>query len=147
MPHPTPYTLHPTPYTLHPTPYTLHPTPFTLHPTPCTRLSLSLSLTHTHTHTIFRDRCQGTGASCARSLSLSLSLFLFLSLTHRDWYFNAKQPASASHMLRTVLHTVPRVARSYEHFPDGFGLHLLSLSLTHTIFLHCCGGAGVRRAR
>jgi hypothetical protein len=28
-------------------------------------------------------------------------------------------------MLRIVLHTVPRVGRSYEHFPDGFELHLL----------------------
>jgi hypothetical protein len=24
-----------------------------------------------------------------------------------------------------VPHTVPRVGRSYEHFPDGFELHLL----------------------
>ena len=28
-------------------------------------------------------------------------------------------------MLRIVPHTVPRVGRSYEHFPDGFQLHLL----------------------
>ena len=28
-------------------------------------------------------------------------------------------------MLRSVPHTVPRVGRSYEHFPDGFELHLL----------------------
>ena len=28
-------------------------------------------------------------------------------------------------MLRIVPHTVPRVGRSYEHFPDGFELHLL----------------------
>ena len=28
-------------------------------------------------------------------------------------------------MLRIVLYTVPRVGRSYEHFPDGFELHLL----------------------
>ena len=28
-------------------------------------------------------------------------------------------------MLRVVSHTVPRVGRSYEHFPDGFELHLL----------------------
>ena len=27
-------------------------------------------------------------------------------------------------MLRIVPHTVPRVGRSYEHFPDGFDLHL-----------------------
>ena len=27
-------------------------------------------------------------------------------------------------MLRIVPHTVPRVGRSYEHFPDGFELHL-----------------------
>ena len=29
-------------------------------------------------------------------------------------------------MLRIVPHTVPRVGRSYEHFPDGFELHLLT---------------------
>ena len=28
-------------------------------------------------------------------------------------------------MLRIVPHTVPRVGRSYKHFPDGFELHLL----------------------
>ena len=28
-------------------------------------------------------------------------------------------------MLRILPHTVPRVDRSYEHFPDGFELHLL----------------------
>ena len=28
-------------------------------------------------------------------------------------------------MLRIVPHTVPCVGRSYEHFPDGFELHLL----------------------
>jgi len=28
-------------------------------------------------------------------------------------------------MLRIVPHTVPRVGRSYEHFPGGFELHLL----------------------
>jgi len=28
-------------------------------------------------------------------------------------------------MLRIVPHSVPRVGRSYEHFPDGFELHLL----------------------
>ena len=28
-------------------------------------------------------------------------------------------------MLRIVPHTVPRVGRSHEHFPDGFELHLL----------------------
>ena len=28
-------------------------------------------------------------------------------------------------MLRIVPHTVPRIGRSYEHFPDGFELHLL----------------------
>ena len=31
-------------------------------------------------------------------------------------------------MLRIVPHTVPRVGRSYEHFPDGFELHLLPVS-------------------
>jgi len=30
-------------------------------------------------------------------------------------------------MLRIVPHTVPRVGRSYEHFPDGFELHLLQV--------------------
>jgi len=34
-------------------------------------------------------------------------------------------------MLRIVPHTVPRVGRSYEHFPDGFKLHLLRMSLLH----------------
>jgi len=28
-------------------------------------------------------------------------------------------------MLRIVSHTVPRVGRCYEHFPDGFELHPL----------------------
>ena len=28
-------------------------------------------------------------------------------------------------MLRTVPHTGPRGGRSYEHFPDGFEIHLL----------------------
>ena len=32
-------------------------------------------------------------------------------------------------MLRIVQHTVPRVGRSYEHFPDGFKLHLLPCTL------------------
>ena len=32
-------------------------------------------------------------------------------------------------MLRIVPHTVPRVGRSYEHFPDGFELHLLPLRM------------------
>ena len=31
-------------------------------------------------------------------------------------------------MLRIVPHTLPRVGRSYEHFPDGFELHLLLTS-------------------
>ena len=30
-------------------------------------------------------------------------------------------------MLRIVPHAVPRAGRSYEHFPDGFELHLLRL--------------------
>ena len=38
----------------------------------------------------------------------------------RYWYFFAKQPAPAPYMLRIVPRTVPRVGRSYEHFPDGF---------------------------
>jgi len=50
-----------------------------------------------------------------------------------DWYFIAEQPAPAPHLahpegcaaLRIVLGTVPRVSHSYEHFPDGFDLHLL----------------------
>ena len=40
----------------------------------------------------------------------------------------AKQPAPAPLMLRVVPHTVPRGSRSYEHFPDGFELHLLTFS-------------------
>ena len=37
-------------------------------------------------------------------------------------------------MLRIVPHTVPRVVRSHEHFPDGFELHLLAslIILTRT---------------
>ena len=31
-------------------------------------------------------------------------------------------------MLRIVPHTAPRVGRSYEHFPDGFELHLLRVA-------------------
>jgi len=33
-------------------------------------------------------------------------------------------------MLRMVPHTVPCVGRSYEHFPDGFELHLLPFRCT-----------------
>ena len=33
-------------------------------------------------------------------------------------------------MLRIVPHTVPRVGRSYEHFPDGFELHLLQFQVS-----------------
>ena len=36
-------------------------------------------------------------------------------------------------MLRIVPHTVPRVGRSYEHFPDGFELHLLPSLLSSAI--------------
>ena len=43
-----------------------------------------------------------------------------------DWQFIAEQPASAPHILRIVPPTLPRVGRSYERFPDGFELHLLS---------------------
>ena len=35
--------------------------------------------------------------------------------------------ASTAHAFRIVLHTVPRVGRSYELFPDGFDLHLLQV--------------------
>ena len=42
--------------------------------------------------------------------------------------FIAEQPESAPHMLRILPHTVPRVGRSYEHFPDGFDRHLLPFS-------------------
>ena len=48
--------------------------------------------------------------------------------SQRDWYFFAKQPASAPHMLRIVPNTVPCVGRSEEHFPDGFEHHLLPFS-------------------
>ena len=34
-------------------------------------------------------------------------------------------------MLRIVPHTVPRVGRSYEHFPYGFELHLLIQVFDH----------------
>ena len=43
----------------------------------------------------------------------------------RDRSFIAKQPMSAPHML----HNVPRVGRSYEHFPDGLELHLLRVGI------------------
>ena len=42
--------------------------------------------------------------------------------------FIAKQRASAPRILRIVPHAVPRVGRSYKHFPDGFELHLLTVS-------------------
>ena len=32
-----------------------------------------------------------------------------------------------------VPHTVPRVGRSYEHFPDGFELHLLPQWITYRL--------------
>ena len=60
-------------------------------------------------------------------------------------------------MLRIVPHSVPRVGRSYEHFPDGFELHLLQglsytrrarqplykhtsscFTKTHRVALHTC---------
>ena len=43
----------------------------------------------------------------------------------------SEQPASAPHMLRIVPQTVPRVGRSFGHFPDGFGLHLLIQVFDH----------------
>ena len=51
-----------------------------------------------------------------------------LPAEERDWLFIAEQAASAPHMLRIVPHTAPRVGRSYEHFPDGFELDLLTSS-------------------
>ena len=59
-------------------------------------------------------------ASTSFSCCVSTNAF-----TWRDWQFIAKRPASAPRMLRIVLHTVPRVGRSYEPFSDGFELHLL----------------------
>ena len=44
-------------------------------------------------------------------------------------------------MLRIVLHTVPRVGRSYEHFLDGFELHLLRIQPAST---HARGRTGLR---
>ena len=38
---------------------------------------------------------------------------------------------SAAPATRIVPHTVPRAGRSYEHFPDGFKLHLLPRPHTH----------------
>ena len=52
-------------------------------------------------------------------------------------------------MLRIVLHTVPRVGRSYEHFPNGFELHLQHPQPRYTLFAVDCismadaGGASV----
>ena len=48
-------------------------------------------------------------------------------LTQKEIGIVAKQPASAPHMPRIVPHTVPRVGRSYEHFPDEFEFYLLLL--------------------
>ena len=45
-----------------------------------------------------------------------------------------------NHMLRIVPHTVPRVGRSYEHFPDGFELHLLPLECKQRLSLRFKGG-------
>jgi len=38
-------------------------------------------------------------------------------------------------MLRIVPHTVPRVGRLYEHFPDGFEVHLLPSSFLFSLLL------------
>ena len=47
-------------------------------------------------------------------------------------------------MLRIVPHTVPRVGRSYEQFPDGFELHLLhvlpTLALLRVVTGEACFG-------
>jgi hypothetical protein len=41
-------------------------------------------------------------------------------------------------MLRGVPHTVPRVGRSNEHFPDGFEVHLLrSLEMPSALVSRC----------
>ena len=68
-----------------------------------------------------------------RGRYVPLDLVAMLDLQLREggwggWLFVAKHPASAPHMLRNVPHTVPRVGRSYEHFPDGFEFHLLPFS-------------------
>ena len=52
---------------------------------------------------------------------------------YRDWYSIAEKPAPALHLahpegcaaLRILLVAVPRVRHSFEHFSDGFDLHLL----------------------
>jgi hypothetical protein len=51
----------------------------------------------------------------------------------RDSLLIAKQPASASHMLRIVPHNAPHVGRSNEPFLGGFELHLLN---GHHVFPH-----------
>ena len=48
-------------------------------------------------------------------------------------------------MLRIVPHTVPRVGRSYEHFPDGFELHLLLLLKRFRMVPVCHKGAPLIR--
>ena len=75
------------------------------------------------------------GLTCAGSLAPAASRTCVAS--QRDWYFIAKQSASAPHMLRIVPHTVPRVGRSYQHFPDGFELHLLTEGLRCGASLFC----------
>jgi len=46
-------------------------------------------------------------------------------------------------MLRIVPHTVPRVGRSYEHFPDGFELHLLPIQTSIYEVTNLGGALGV----
>jgi len=64
----------------------------------------------------------------------------------------SKQPAPAPHLahpegcaaLRIVLVTVPRVARSCEHFPDGFELHLLPRQAHPERRLGACGSPALK---
>ena len=80
-----------------------------------------------HARWILKEREHPRG----RYVPLDLVAMLDLQLREGgwgDWLFVAKQPASAPHMRRNVPHTVPRVGRSYEHFPNGFEFHLLPFS-------------------
>ena len=81
--------------------------------------------------------------SCLKSSSLHSHATFYLELCDKNRFSNlplsryciAKQPAPAPHLAhpggcaarRIALVTAPRVSHSYEHFPDGFDLHLLQL--------------------
>ena len=81
------------------------------------------------------DRKEFDQYQCAQRENTSLP-----HAVQRDWYFTAEQPAPAPHLahsercasLRVVLVAVPRVSRSCEYFPDGFGLPRITPFFTET---------------